>query len=173
MSRKVKDPDFGDIEFGAPPSREEYERVGRQAMEAVAARRLWPEGSVSKCPQCGRKAFVGRDDLTHRVSRPGGVLVFRRLRGAKCQACGVQTLEPADLVAVEEEAGVGITADYEAKVSRIGSGSLGTYWPKDVVRTMRLSPHQKAYIQVLDRDTAIVRFAEADDENKRKKKRRS
>lgn len=156
--RRVDDPDFGPIETPPPPSREEYERAARQIAERARGLRFWPLGSVSDCPNCGAHRFVGRDDLSTEGPRPGGVLIFRHLRGARCEACQAQALEPADLVDLEAEAGVGVVADYEAKVSNIGSGTVGTYWPKDVVRVLGLGPNKKAFITVLDRDTVLIKF---------------
>lgn len=158
MKNVIHDPDFGEIVFPSPPSKAEFEEVRRQVQETLRTRRLWPTGSVTRCPQCGEKAFLGRDDLSVSLPRPGGVLIFHHLRGAKCQACSAQSLEPADMVAVEDVAGVGTVADYEAKVTKIGSGTMGTYWPKDVVRVLHLSQGKRAFIQVLDRDTVLIRF---------------
>lgn len=159
MKRTVEDSEFGRIEVPPPPSRDEFEKVARKALAALEKRRVWPAGSVSRCPQCGKRAFVGRDDLSCEIARPGGIVIFKNLRGAKCEACKAQSLEPADLVRVEQDMGVGTLSDYEARVSSIGSGTLGTYWPKDVVRNLALEPGKKVYIQILDRETALVKFA--------------
>jgi YgiT-type zinc finger domain-containing protein len=155
-----EDPDFGAIEVPESkfPTREEWQdRIGRYR-EAIKGQRIWPAGSVSECPQCRKSALVGSNELVHRVVRPGNVQTFRNLRGAKCSACGSQFFEPEETIAVEDAVGVGVMADFEAKVSNIGSGTLGTYWPKDVVRVMDLEPGRPAFIQILDKDTALVRF---------------
>lgn len=158
MKKRIKDPDFGDVELDVElPSRQEFERVAREVSKAAASFRAWPRGSIVDCPNCAKRAFVGRDDLSREVVRAEGVVVFRHLRGGRCEACGAQALEGEDLVAVEQEAGVELVADYEAKVSHIGSGTVGTYWPKDVVRVMRLGPDRRLFIKVIDPDTAIVK----------------
>lgn len=156
--RRIEDPDFGEIEVPPLPSREEYERLLRKVREARQEARFWPPGSIQDCPQCGERKFVGREDLSYEVATQGRVIVFRHLHGARCGACHAQALEPDELVRIEDEAGVGLLADYEAKVSNIGSGTVGTYWPKDVVRIMGLRPDKKAFIVVLDRDTMLLRF---------------
>ncbi|HLF06728.1 MAG TPA: hypothetical protein VI893_06125 [Thermoplasmata archaeon] len=156
--RVFVDPDFGEIELPAPPSRREFDEAGRQAIAAMVSRRHWPKGSLEKCSECGRMTFEGREDLEYRITRPGAVLVFRHLRGAKCATCGAQAIEPEDLIEVESEAGVGIVGDYKAKVCNIGTGTLGTYWPQDVVRNLRLSPEKLAFIQVVDEDTVLITF---------------
>lgn len=159
MKRVIDDPDFGPHEVPPPPDREEFEKVAQGALAAMRTRRIWPAGSVSRCPNCGKNALVGRDDLTCRFARPGGVVVFHRLRGARCESCKEQSLEPGDLIAVERDAGVEVAGDFEIKVTTIGSGTLGTYWTKDLVRNLRLTAGKKAYVQLLDRDTALLRFS--------------
>lgn len=170
--REIVDPDFGPIQLPQPPKRADAERLVKEQKEAFAKRRLWPEESVSVCPSCDRHTFVGRSDLSHEVARPGGVVVYRHLYGARCAHCNAQVLEPAELVRIEEETGIGQVADYEAKVSNIGSGTVGTYWPKDVVRVMNLSPDTRAYIQVLDRETALIRFVQGKGRKTSKRARR-
>lgn len=156
--REIVDPDFGPIRVPEPPKRADADRLLAAQEDAFRQLRLWPDGSVSPCPSCERKAFVGRSDLSHEVARPGGVVIYRHIRGAKCSHCGAQSIEPSEQIHIESEVGIGQVADYEAKVSNIGSGTVGTYWPKDVVRVMNLSPDTRAYIQVIDRETALIRF---------------
>ncbi len=155
---EIVDPQLGKIQPPKTPKRKDAERLIAEQARAFAKQRLWKEGSVAKCPSCGRDSFVGRSDLSHEIGRPGGVVVFRRLKGAKCANCQAQSLEPSEQIQIEREAGIGQVADYEAKVSNIGSGTVGTYWPKDVVRVMDLGPDTKAFIQILDRDTALIKF---------------
>ena len=159
MKRRIfVDPEFGEIELPASPASREAEETERKAIAAMVSRRHWPKGSLEKCTECGKMTFEGREDLEYRIPRPGAVLVFRHLRGAKCATCGAQAIEPEDLIEVEAEAGVGIVGDYKAKVCNIGSGTLGTYWPQDVVRNLRLSPAKLAFIQVVDEDTVLITF---------------
>lgn len=166
MTRTIDDPDFGEIEVPEryiPP--EEWEERVQAARETIEeADRLWPDGEVHECPECGEETFEGRSDLTVRVTRGPHVVSFRHLHGAECTSCGAATLEPYEALAVEDEAGLGFHPDYEASVSRIGSGTLGTYWPKDVERVLDLHPDKKAFIEVVDRDTVLVRFEEADED---------
>lgn len=163
MAREIQDPDVGSIE--APDTfitQNEWEAQRGEVEAAMAEGRTWPEGSTSKCPNCKEEAFEARSDLTHQIVQGRHVVSFRHLHGARCSSCGAQALEPYELIGIEDEAGIGVTADYEAKVSRIGSGTLGTYWPKDVERVLGLRPHKRAFIEVVDRDTVLVRFAPPD-----------
>lgn len=158
MAREIDDPDAGRIElpdtFVDP---ETFEDRREQTRDAYGDR-LWPEGERFECPQCGEETFEGKSDLTYRATHGRHVVSFRHLHGASCSSCGAKTLEPYEQIGVEDETGVGFHPDYEAKVSRIGSGSLGTYWPKDVQRVLGLEPHKKAFIEIIDRDAVLVRF---------------
>jgi len=142
------------------PSVEQWAKATAKVKADLAkpGRRLWPDGSKSTCPKCRSKAFEGRNDLSLEIPSRGHVVIFRHLQGARCGKCGYQVLEPSDQHAVEEEVGVSFHSDYEAKVSRIGSGTLGTYWPKDVTRAMHLEAHDVARIHVIAPDTAVVKF---------------
>jgi hypothetical protein len=160
-TKKFHDPDFGTMEvpIDAFPTREEVEARRQELRRIQREHRLWEDGRIYDCVVCHQKALVGRSDLVEEIFRPGQIHSIRHLHGAKCTACNSQFLEPSEIVEIEDELGVGIIADFEAKVSNIGSGTLGTYWPRDVVRNMALTADKKAYIRVLDRDTAIVKFA--------------
>lgn len=158
MTREIDDPDFGRIELPEEYlSPEEARDRAEQARDALGDR-LWPEGEVFECPSCGEEAFEGRSDLVYRDTRGSHVVSFRHLHGASCRSCGAKTLEPYEQIEVEDEVGLGFHPDYEASVSRIGSGSLGTYWPKDVERVLGLHPDKRAFIEILDRDAVLVRF---------------
>lgn len=171
-TREIVDPDFGPIRVPEPPKRTDAERLVAAQKAAFEKLRLWPDGSVSHCPSCERRAFVGRSDLDHEVARPGGVVIYRHIRGAKCSHCGARSIEPSEQIHIESEVGIGQVGDYEAKVSNIGSGTVGTYWPKDVVRVMNLDPDTRAYIQVIDRETALIRFVRGRGPKKGKASRR-
>lgn len=158
MTREIEDADFGRVELPEGyVDPEAFEARIEEAREATGER-LWPEGDVSACPRCGQETFEGRSDLAYRSTQGRHVVSFRHLHGAVCTNCGASTLEPYEQIEVEDETGVGFHPDYEASVSRIGSGSLGTYWPKDVQRVLGLGPDKTAFIEIIDRDAVLVRF---------------
>lgn len=149
------------IEDGHPaPTPEQWAKatVKVKADLAKPGKRLWPDGSKGTCPKCRAKALEGRSNLSLELPSRGHVVIFRHLQGARCTKCAYTILEPVDQYAVEEEVGVSFHSDYEAKVSRIGSGTLGTYWPKDVTRAMHLQPHDVAHIHIISPDVAVVKF---------------
>lgn len=163
MSKKTEAPWIEDDH--PTPSAEQWAKELEQVKGQLAkrARRLWPKASMTVCPKCTKKTFEGREDLSLELPSRGHVVIFRHLQGAKCRDCNYQVLEPGDQYEVEKEVGVSFHSDYEAKVSRIGSGTLGTYWPKDVQRVMGLSPHDVAHIHVIAPDTAVIKFAKNPD----------
>jgi len=163
MTRQIEDPDFGVIELpkeylDADALDERLDTI-REAFDE----RLWPEGETFACPRCGERTFEGRSDLAYRSTEGRHVVSFRHLHGASCTNCGAKTLEPYEQIAVEDEADIGLHPDYEASVSRIGSGTLGTYWPKDVERVLNLSPDKRAFIEIIDRDAVLVRFEDEEE----------
>lgn len=164
MTREIEDPDFGEIELPETFVPDDEWEDRRDEIRETLDQRHWPEGETFECPQCGRETFQGRSDLTHRILHGAHIITFRHLHGARCTECGAKTLEAYEQIGVDDEIGVGFHPDYEAKVSRIGSGTLGTYWPKDVQRVLDLRPHKKAFIEIVDRDAVLVRFEEPDED---------
>lgn len=163
MTRDATDPDVGKIErqdtFIPDYEWDDQRDTIRQALKG----RLWPEGETFTCPECHEPSFQGRSDLTHRVTRGPQVISIRHLHGAHCTNCEATTLKAYEQIQIEDEIGIGFHPDYEAKVSRIGSGTLGTYWPKDVQRVLNLEPHKKAYIEIIDQDAVLIRFKDVEE----------
>lgn len=151
-----------DDRLGDPPTQEEWDAVGRELDEKEWPD-LYPVGSVSRCPECGAEAFEGRDGLDLEVTYKGVVHYFHDLKGVRCRACGAQSLDMPEMFRVEKRLGMDPNhfppqVDFEAKVAQFGSGSLGTYWPKDIRRIMNLKPGQRAHICVVDKNAVLVRF---------------
>lgn len=141
MKNKNQDPSWIEDRHPAPTPEQWAKAVVKIKTDlAKPGKRLWPDGSKAPCPRCRTRNLAGRSDLSLELPSLGHVVIFRHLQGARCTKCAYIVLETADQHAVEEEVGSSFHADYEAKVSRIGSGTLGTYWPKDVSRAMPWSP---------------------------------
>ncbi len=160
----INDPDFGPIELedeGPPLSK--IEKAAHAAISKIRSRRAWKIGKTYNCPSCRQRAFDASDDITLEFVHKGKVYVFAHMHGARCRSCGAQTVEAYEQIRMDDEVGVGYRSDYEAKVSRIGSGSLGTYWPKDIARLLHLKPDKKAFIEIVSPDAVMVRFREKTD----------
>lgn len=160
--RTIHDPDFGSIEIeDQKPTPKHVREASEAALQKIRSRRAWKPGRAYRCPDCGQPTFLAADDVSMEFAHKGKVYVFAHLHGARCSACGAQTVEAYEQIRMDEEIGVGHRADYEAKVSRIGSGSLGTYWPRDVERLLRLNPDKKAFIEIVGPHAVLVRFRDA------------
>lgn len=158
----IHDSDFGRIEVPDERiSKRAWQQGVRRVRSVLRGRRHWKAGRAYACPVCRHRTFVGRDDLTHEEVRGDKVFVFLRLHGGRCTSCDAQAVEAYEVLDVEDAMGVSFRADYRGKVSRIGRGTLGTYWPKDVERVLGLRPDKKVYIEILGRDAALLRFREA------------
>lgn len=118
--------------------------------------RAFPPDSTRTCPACGKKRLRSRDDLVREVVVGAMALVHHNLHGAVCDACGTEFLEAYEELALEEAGPERRLTDYEAKVTSVSGKSLGTYWPKDVVRVMDLHRHDALHVQVLDADTMLI-----------------
>jgi hypothetical protein len=91
------------------------------------------------------------------VVRGNVVNSFRHLHGAMCTTCSVVMLEPYEAAGIEDQVGMPFVSDYEAKVTNIGSGTVGTYWPKDIQRIMGLRKGRRMHVQLVDQDTMLIR----------------
>lgn len=167
--RIIHDPEFGDIEVPERPpiSKAEWNRTLHRIQGRMRSQRLWKKGHRYPCPECGNKTFVGQDDLVVRFAARDGVHVFHHIHGVRCESCGAQTMEPYEQLDIEEEVGARFKPDYEGKITRIGRGTLGTYWPKDVERVMELAPDKRVMIKVLNRDEALIRLLPPDASRRR------
>lgn len=167
----VQDPDFGRIELSTPrmtPSQWLALRI--RATAANRAKRPWRPGRIYACPRCGARRFRGRDDLQVEVPRGDKILVFLRVRGGRCDACDAQYLDGAGQMDLEDALEAAFHADYEAKVSRIGHGTVGTYWPKELARVLGLRPDRRLFVEVLGRDAALLRVRDPDSARRRRRR---
>lgn len=83
-------------------------------------------------------------------------LVHHNLHGARCTQCGTEFLEAYEEISLEEVGPERYLSDYLAKVTSVSGRNLGTYWPKDIVRTMDLHNQDSLHVQVLDQDTMLI-----------------
>ncbi len=134
------------------------EQALRIQIRAALKKRYWKAGQTYKCLACGKRTMKGTDDLQFEIPRGNKLIVYRRLRGAQCPSCGAKFVETGDWLDIEGDNAQPTRPDFEAKVTTIGRGSLGTYWPADVVRNLGLHKGERAYIEILGRKTALVTF---------------
>lgn len=154
---RIDDPDFGPIDL-KPTTDKAWEAASKQVEAAIEVARHWPAGKTHPCPRCRNDTLTGSDNIRYQtVDGQGHVHTFYNLRGASCSACGLEILEPADLVEVEKTVRVGFTPVFTGKVSRVGRGTLGTYWSRDVERNLGLHAGDRLDVELVGRDSMLVR----------------
>ncbi len=154
---QIDDPDFGPINL-KPTTEKAWESASKEIEDALGARRHWPAGTTHACPRCRRELLVGSDTLRYQtVDGQGHVHTFYNLRGGHCSGCGLDILEPADLIEVEKTVRIGFTPIFSGKVSRVGRGTLGTYWSRDVERNLGLHAGDRLDVELIGRDSMLVR----------------
>ncbi|MBI2078780.1 MAG: hypothetical protein HYT80_10500 [Euryarchaeota archaeon] len=159
MKRKATlcDPDLGVIELPeAPASPEYWNKMRKRIRERLMRTRLWKEGSRHPCPECGARTFIGSDEVTQEFRRGQRIIVMRNLAGARCASCGFQMLEPREHLHIDDELEILTAVDHDVGVSRVGRGTLGTYWPKGLQRELRLRPGTRLRVQVLSPSSALL-----------------
>lgn len=119
-------------------------------------KRAFPPGSIRKCPVCAKKALESRQDLIREQVVGSIVFVHHNLHGARCRNCKTEFLEAYEDIALEQGGPERQLSDYEAKVTSVSGKNLGTYWPKDVVRVMKLHSQDSLRVQKLDDDRMII-----------------
>ena len=154
---KFNDPDFGPMEAPPPPTKGELNRLQKKLRAAAFKRRLFQPGQVYRCDVCGRKTFEGRTDVSLEVIRRGVVYVFRNLHGALCKSCGAKTVESFEMYNIDDHLHTGFRTSFRARVTNVGKGAVGTYWPKDVQRLLHLDDRRDLEIEVLSPELALVR----------------
>lgn len=163
---RIDDPDFGPIDL-EPTSDEAWTTAEEKVSKAIQSVRHWPVGTVHDCPRCREHEFAGKDDIRYQtMDTRGHVHSFYNLRGGHCTACGLDLIEPADLIMVEKTARIEFTPVFSGKVSRIGRGTLGTYWGRDVERNLGLHAGDRLDVELVGRDSMLVRVRhDHDDED--------
>lgn len=159
----IHDPDFGLIEIPEPPPMSDKDW---NAMRARIRRRLlrdtvYKAGETYTCPECRKRTLVAASDLNVELLRGRNVVIFSNLKGARCGNCNAEALEPREIVRLEDAADDLAQADEEARVTRIGKGTVGTYWPKAVERRLKLKPGDHLVIRLLTSSSALMRVEHA------------
>lgn len=154
---RIDDPDFGPIDVEST-SAEAWKEAEAKVTKAIHATRHWPPGTTHTCPRCREQKFHGSDDVSYQtVDERNHVHTFYNLRGAHCSNCGLNLIEPSDLIKVEKVVQVQFTPVFSGKVSNVGRGTLGTYWSRDVERNLGLHAGDRLDVELVGKDAMLVR----------------
>jgi len=129
----------------------------RKRVQSAIAKRQWGPGRTYRCPSCQTKSLKGTDQLQLEVSRPGMLVVYPALRGAECAKCHAKFVEPSEMALLDQgPLGPQWMPDFALKVSRIGRGTLGTYWTKEIERNLHLSKDTRLRAQLLNSRQVLI-----------------
>ncbi len=137
------------------------EMVEKTAIE-IAKRRADKKESPAKgvkdikCPSCGNADMSYADDLTFEVVLAGERIVIPNLTGLKCSKCGEVAFDANSTKIIENYTAGKPAGGYECKVSTLGGGKIGVYFPKDVLRVMKISKYDKAILTPLSNRKMII-----------------
>ncbi len=109
-----------------------------------------------KCTSCGNSAMSYADDLTFDVTLTGERIVIPNLTGLKCSKCGEVAFDAHSTKIIEDFTIDKPAGGYELNVSTVGGGKLGMYFPKDVLRVMRISKNDKAILTPLSKRKMVI-----------------
>lgn len=126
----------------------EKQKTGKKGEEKV--------GDI-ECPECGGTMHPS-DDLTFDVNLPEGRLIIPNLSGHKCERCGDEYYDPESSDIIDRHTAGKVTGGHEAKITTVGGGKLGIYFPKDVLRDMDIKSKEKVIIKPISRKKAIMEF---------------
>jgi YgiT-type zinc finger domain-containing protein len=127
------------------------EMMEKTAIE-IAKRRAGKKESSMKgvkdieCPSCGNNTMSYADDLIFDVTLTGERIVIPNLKGLKCIRCSEEAFDAKSTKIIENYTSGKPIGGYECKVSTVGGGKIGMYFPKDVLRVMKISKNNKAVL---------------------------
>ena len=158
-TRVIQDPDVGPIQLPEtlPESRRQQNLLRKRIREKILKQVAYRKGRKYDCPECGRAAMESVSDLSVDLLRGSSVVVVTNLAGARCTHCGAEALEPREIVHLDDLVDDLAQPDEVARVTRIGKGTVGTYWPKAVERELGLEPGDALAVRLLTRSTALIR----------------
>jgi YgiT-type zinc finger domain-containing protein len=136
------------------------EMMEKTAIE-IAKRRGKKESPMKRvkdieCPSCGTTSMSYSDDLTFEVILAGERIVIPNLTGLKCSKCGEVAFDTNSTKIIEKYTSGKPVGGYELKVSTVGGGKIGMYFPKDVLRVMKISKSDKAILTPLSNRKMVI-----------------
>ncbi|TRZ90592.1 MAG: YgiT-type zinc finger protein [Methanosarcinales archaeon] len=108
------------------------------------------------CPSCGNSTISYADDLTFDVTLTGERIVIPNLTGLKCSKCDVVAFDARSTKIIENYTADKPAGGYELNVSTVGGGKLGMYFPRDVLRVMKISKNDKAILTPLSKRKMVI-----------------
>lgn len=109
-----------------------------------------------KCPTCGTASMSFLFDLVFDVTFAGERMVIPNLTGLKCTKCREQAFDSKSTKIIEKYTANRPMGGYECNISTVGGGKIGIYFPKDILRVMKINKNEKAVLTPLSSHKMIV-----------------
>jgi YgiT-type zinc finger domain-containing protein len=113
-----------------------------------------------KCPSCRTASMGFLNDLVFDVTLAGERMVIPNLTGLKCTKCGEQAFDSKSTKIIEKYTANRPIGGYECNISIVGGGKIGIYFPKDILRVMKISKNEKAVLTPLSSHKMLVELVE-------------
>ena len=161
MKRKtvtIQGPEVGLIELPVDPpmSPETTNRLRERIRRQYQKQQRYRPGVKRFCIDCRTETVEFATNLNATMKQGRNLAMFRNLRGGRCSTCGGEYLETSELIRIEDEAEMLVGPSESARVTSIGRGTLGTYWPKPVERGLKLHAGDRLQVKMLGPSTALL-----------------
>jgi YgiT-type zinc finger domain-containing protein len=113
-----------------------------------------------KCPSCGTASMGFLNDLVFDVILASERIVIPNLTGLKCTKCGEQAFDSKSTRIIEKYTTNRPIGGYECNISIVGGGKIGIYFPKDILRVMKINKNEKAVLTPLSSHKMLVELVE-------------
>ncbi len=113
-----------------------------------------------KCPSCRTASMGFLNDLVFVFIFAGERMVIPNLTGLKCTKCGEQAFDSKSTRIIEKYTANRPIGGYECNISIVGGGKIGIYFPKDILRVMKISKNEKAVLTPLSSHKMLVELVE-------------
>lgn len=141
------------------PEREEQVRNRLEKSKPKTPLRL-VEGLT--CPVCETGVLVLAHSLTVDWAQSGERIVVGNLTGFRCSSCGREFLDAEGARVVSRYIDRSRPRGwYTAKISSLGGGKLGVYFPRDLLRNIDLSQSDHVQIYPVSRRKIVIEGAES------------
>lgn len=108
------------------------------------------------CSSCSSDTMSYSEDLTFEVVLAGERIVIPNLTGLKCSKCGEVAFDTKSTKIIEKYTAGRASGGYELKISTVGGGKIGLYFPKDIIRVMKINKSEKAILTPLSKRKMII-----------------
>ncbi len=139
-------------------TREMMEKTAIEIAKRRAGRKESPLKGIKdiKCSSCGNDTMSYAQDLTFDVVLAGERIVIPNLTGLKCSKCGEVTFDANSTKIIEKYTADRAGGGYELKISAVGGGKIGVYFPKDILRVMEIHKSEKAILTPLSKRKMVI-----------------